>query len=109
VTDRRALVVTHAFFGLAAQSAQWFEVRGDRVDAEHVREVRVGRSRLCGPFLDIVSEDPVRRWWRRPLLRVRLYMRDPERVRRAIADAMAALGHGEQAPERPGTDPAVTS
>lgn len=88
VTDRRVLHVFHIFRLLTQELSQWFESKGEPGDDELLKDVRGGRSLLLGPYLDIVSESLVKRWWRSPRCRLRLFMRSPESVRRIISEAM---------------------
>ena len=84
VTDRRLLLVVHLFRLLTQQVSLWLhEEEGD----EYVKDVSVGRSRLFGPYLEVVSENPTKEWFRSPRCRSRFFMRDPESLRGIIAEA----------------------
>ena len=88
VTDRRVLHVFHIFRLLTQEFSQWFQAKQEPPDDETAKDVSVGRGRLLGPYLDIVSESGVKRWFRSRDLRLRLFMKDPESVRRIISEAM---------------------
>jgi len=93
VTDRRALHVFHLFRLVTCEFSQWFEGKSEPRDADCIKEVRVGRNPLLGPYLEIVSEDPQRRWWRSHRCRFRISLRHPERAHQVISEAMAG-SHG---------------
>jgi hypothetical protein len=87
VTDRRIL---HTFFIFRLLS-QEFEQRLDgnkEKDTEIIKEVRVGRHWLCGPYLEIVSESTKKLWYRSRKARIRLYMRKAESACKIITEAM---------------------
>ena len=90
ITNRRVLLVGHVLRCFATEVSQWFGGRGERGDDEAITEVRVGRNRVWGAYLETVSEDPRKRWYRSARLRMRLYVTDPEPVCQAIAEIMAA-------------------
>jgi hypothetical protein len=91
VTDRRVLHVFHIFRIIKQEERQWFEGKQEPGDNELVKDVSCGKSLLLGPYLDIVSENPVKRWYRSPKIRLRLFMKNPERIRRIIAEAMTQI------------------
>jgi hypothetical protein len=94
VTDRRVLHVFHIFRLLTEEFSQWFEGRQGPGDDESVKDVTVGSSLLLGPYVDVVSESLVKRWYRSRRLRMRLFMRDPESVCQIISQAMARSREG---------------
>ena len=88
VTDRRALHVFHIFRLVTQEFSQWFEGRSEPRDADCIKEVRVGRNPLLGPYLEIWSEDPQKRWWRSHRWRFRVFTRHPEPAHRIISKAI---------------------
>jgi hypothetical protein len=88
VTDRRVLVVFYIFRTIKFEDSLWFEGRGEPGGNEFVKEVNVGKSRIVGPYLEVVSESSVKQWCRSPKIRLRLFMKNPEPIRRIIAEAM---------------------
>jgi hypothetical protein len=89
VTDRRVLHVFHFFRIIKQETSQWFEGKQEPGDNELVKDVSCGKSMLLGPYLDIVSENLlVKRWYRSPKVRIRLFMKKPESVQLIIAGAM---------------------
>jgi hypothetical protein len=78
--------------------SQWFEGNQEPGDDETAKDVSVGRGRLLGPYLEIVSESGVKRWYRSPKARLRLFMKNPESVRRIIAEEMTRSVHLSKAP-----------
>jgi len=93
VTDRRALHVFHVLCHVTVEFSQWFEGKSEPRDADCIKDVRVGRNPILGPYLEIVSEDPQKRWWRSHRWRSRIFMTHPERAHRAISEATAG-SHG---------------
>lgn len=89
VTDRRVLLVGYMFRVLKFEYSLWFEGKGEPGDKEVVKEVNAGKSRIAGPYLEIVSESPVKQWFRSRQATVHIFTRNPESVRRIIAEAMA--------------------
>ena len=88
VTDRRVLHVFHFCRLITQECSQWFEGKQEPGYDESVKDVSVGTGPLLGPYLDVVSESLVKRWYRSRRLRLRLYMRNPESVCRIISEAM---------------------
>lgn len=91
VTDRRVLLVIHMFRVLAGEQSQWFKVRGEPEAKESIKEINVGKRPLLGPYLEVISENPVKRWYRSPRLQARFFMKNPESVRRVITETIAKV------------------
>jgi len=87
ITDKRILLVIYSFRIFAQEFSQWFEGRGTSADNEFIKEVKVGKSWLWGPYLEVVS-DGSKAWYRGTQFRMRLFMRNPEPVRQIIAEEM---------------------
>lgn len=85
VTDRRILVLVHIFRLLTQQMSLWRVDSTPGQDEDTIQRVSIGRNRLLGTFLEIVSVSPTKHWYRSEELRLRFYMRNPDTVRR-IAD-----------------------
>jgi hypothetical protein len=81
------LTVTYLFRLLAAEFSQWFEGKADPEDHDIIQEARVGRNALVGRFLEIVSSNPQKRWWRSTKARMRLFMREAQSAHGLIAQA----------------------
>ena len=92
VTDRRVLLVAHLVRLLTQEVSQWFEGKQDPEDDETIKEVRVGKGALAGPYLEVVSESEVKRWYRSPRFRLRLFMRNPEFLYRLLSETMMKSG-----------------
>jgi hypothetical protein len=88
VTDRRVLHILHTFRLLTVEFHQWFEGKNELSDTELIKEVRTGRNWLCGQYLEIVSENSKKFWYRSRSARIRLYMRNPEFPNKIITAAM---------------------
>jgi len=94
VTERRLLLVVHLFRLLTQQVSLWLDGQHQPGGHECVEDVSVGRSRLFGPYLEVVSENPTKEWFRSPRCRSRFFMRDPESLRRIIAEARSPSASG---------------
>jgi hypothetical protein len=88
VTDRRVLLVGYMFRVLKFEGSLWFEGTGVPDNNNIVKEVNVRKSRIAGPYLEIVAESPVKRWFHSRQGTVHIFMRNPESVRKIIAEAM---------------------
>ena len=88
ITDRRILLVAHLFRLLTQEVSLWFPGKAEGTDPEVVRDVCVGTGRLLGSYLEITSEDPTKHWYRSRELRSRIFMREPEDLRRLISDQL---------------------
>ncbi len=87
ITDHRLLVVSYLFRLLTTEFSQWYEGKADPGDHDIIQEARVGRSSIGGSFLEIISDNPKRRWWRSSKARIRLFMGDADSTYRVISQA----------------------
>ena len=87
ITDRRVLNIFHMFRLLTQDFSQWFEGKAEAGDADLVKDVTVGKN-LLGSYLEVVSESPVKPWYRSRRFRLRLYLRNPAFVCQIISEAM---------------------
>lgn len=94
VTDKRVLHVYYFFRIIEFEFSQWFEGEQEPPDNELIKDVSYGKGLLLGPYLDIVSENLVKQWFRPPQVqvRIRLYMREPAFVCQIISEAMRKNG-----------------
>jgi len=88
VTDRRILLVAHVLRLVALESSTGLVDGGDPIENERVREVRTARHWLWGPYLEIISENGRKHWYRSRLLRLRVYSKDSESLAKTILGAM---------------------
>ena len=88
VTDRRVLHVFHMVRLLRQEFSQWFEQADAASSDDVITDVTTGKSRLLGPYLDIVSETRVKTWYRSDQARLRLFMRDPDAIGDIVSEAM---------------------
>jgi len=98
VTDQRVLLCGGLFRLLRVDWAAWFGVEAAGADQDRVTEVSVGRMRLFGHYLQLMTHNAARHWWRSPEARVRLFMRNAEPLCRLL----------EQQLRMPGSKRAVT-
>lgn len=101
VTPHRLVFVTLLFRLVLFQASVWFD--GDEASAGHetVRSAACGRDRLFGPYLEIITENTARHWWRSHQVRLRLYMTKPELLEGSIQEALGTAGKHSQPPDAP--------
>jgi hypothetical protein len=85
VTNRRIVLVACAFRLLPQQFNIWFPGKAQGDDPELFKAVSTGNNALLGNYLELLSEDPKRHWYRSRELRLRLFMREPEALQRLIS------------------------
>lgn len=88
LTDRRILIATYLFRILAFEWSIWFPQRVVSETEEVIQDVTIGRMPVFGKYLQIISEDPIRRWYRSPKSRLRIFLRDPQPLYDLISRAM---------------------
>ncbi|NIV10596.1 MAG: hypothetical protein GWN62_04645 [Aliifodinibius sp.] len=88
ITDSRVLLMVHIFRILSGEHSLWFEGRGESEVKDIIKEVNIGKRPLLGSYLEIISESSTKRWYRSRQLRSRFFMKNPESVRKVIAEAM---------------------
>jgi hypothetical protein len=86
ITNRRILFIGYLFRLINQEFDQWFETKEKLSDTEITKEVKVGQNRLLGSYLEIISENPVKHWYRSPQVCVRLYMKNAESLHKIIAN-----------------------
>jgi hypothetical protein len=90
VTDRRTLVVTRMFGLVVQQFGSWYPGREPQGDGELVVSASVGRMRVLGPYLEVVSSNERRpycpRWLCARDVRMRFFMREPEPLCDAVRE-----------------------
>jgi hypothetical protein len=86
ITDRRILLVVHIFRILSGEHSLWFEGGGKPGAKEFIKEVNIGKRQRLGPYLEIISESSAKRWYRSPEAQLRLFMSNPESIRKIIAE-----------------------
>jgi len=89
VTDRRVLLVGYLFRILAFETSIWFPRCVVSETDEVVQTVTVDRMPIFGRYIEIISKDPVKHWYRSQQSRLRLFVRDPQSLHDMIAQAMA--------------------
>lgn len=113
VTDRRAIVLTHVLRLVTNEFSIWFPIAAPGAACELFKRVTTGQSRWFGPYLDLISEHPEKRWYRSQELRLRLYVREPEvletLISSASSEAQAAPRQPQQAVHKAGATPKLFS
>jgi hypothetical protein len=94
VTDRRVVLFGWLFRLIRWEWAAWFAGKDERADHDSITEIFVGRSPLLGRYLQIKTYDPVKHWWRSREARIRLFMKDPEPLRRILTEALQGANSG---------------
>lgn len=87
VTDRRVIVVSHTFRLITHEFSLWFPATAPGPVCEALQRVTTGQSRWFGPYLELTSVHPEKRWYRSRELRLRLYTREAESLRKTIVSA----------------------
>lgn len=88
ITDKRVLHIAHCLRIFASEFDQWFNGNKELKDTELIKTAKVGRHWLCGPYLEIVSENTKKLWYRSRRARIRLYMRKAESACKIITETM---------------------
>ena len=96
VTDKRVLHVFHIFRLFKQEFSQWYVEKGGLKDNDFVKEVATGKSWLLGPYLEIVSRNSAKRWYRSSEARLRLFMRSPENICELIDKKIAENSKNNQ-------------
>ena len=92
VTDRRVLLAGHLCRLLTHQFCLWFDGSHNIPDTDSITDISLGKSPIIGPYIEIVSQIPAKRWYRSRRLRIRLFMRNPQSVYRILSEAIAPAG-----------------
>jgi hypothetical protein len=83
VTDRRVLVKCIGLRLISQEFSQWYPETSSTA-TEFIREVRVAKGWVLGPYVEVVSESTVPVLLRSRQTRIRYHLRSPELVRDAI-------------------------
>ncbi len=83
VTDRRIFVIGMLLRLISAEFSQWYPGASSTA-TEIIREVRVGKGRVLGPYIEVVSESTVPLLGRSRQARTRYYVSSPELIRDTI-------------------------
>ena len=92
VTDQRVLLSGWVFRLLRGDWAAWFAVEDAAADRDRITAVSVGRAPLFGQYLQVVTHNPVRHWWRSPETRVRLFIKNAEPLCRLLQAQLRTPG-----------------
>ncbi|MCX7000556.1 MAG: hypothetical protein NT106_09735 [Candidatus Sumerlaeota bacterium] len=82
ITDRRVIIVSYLFGFVIQKFSSWYPERSPEGELEIIESVSLGKMRLIGPYLEVVSFNDNRPWYYRYLcaarVRLRFYMKNPE-------------------------------
>ena len=96
VTDLRVFLPAWVLRIFRVDWMAWFAEVDKTADRDYIGAVSVGRNRLFGPYLEIITYNPVQHWWRSPKARIRLFMKSPEPVCRLVTEALARTIPGSE-------------
>ena len=97
ITDRRVLLPCWLLRLVRFEWTAWFTGEDQTADEDHLESVAVGCNAFFGPYLELITCNPVGHWWRSRQARIRLFMKNPEPVCRLISEALGpATPRGEQ-------------
>ena len=99
VTNRRVVLPAWVLRLFRVEWTACFGEVDQAADHDFVERVSVGRNRLFGPYLELITCNPVEHWWRSRKARIRLFMKSPELLCRLISEA---LGPTTPTSEQPG-------
>jgi hypothetical protein len=86
VTDRRIVLMAHAFHLWTQELSIWFSRGPQGEERELFKSVSTGSSRWAGRYLELISEDLQTHWYRSRELRLRFFIRDTEVLRQLISE-----------------------
>ena len=107
VTDRRVVLCAWVLRLFRFEWVAWFERQDQFADQDSIKEISVGRSRLFGRYLQLVTHDPVKHWWRSCETRVRLYMKNPESLSQSLNETLRMATPGSEQIAAPNGGPAA--
>jgi hypothetical protein len=85
VTDRRVVLIDSVLRWLTQEFSIWFAPESHQPARELFKAASLGSGRWSGNYLELISEDPQRHWYRSRELRLRFFMRDPGVLERLIS------------------------
>lgn len=88
ITDRRILFVSTLLRTVSEEFDLWFENSSLPPDTEIIKEISLGKSLLLGPYLEIVSQNSKKMWYRSSQVRLRVYLKDAEYIHKIASDAI---------------------
>jgi hypothetical protein len=96
ITDRRVLLPCWLLRLVRIEWTAWFTGENKTTGEDQLETVAVGRNAFLGPYLELITCNPVDHWWRSRKARIRLFMKNPEPVCRLISEALGpATPRGE--------------
>jgi hypothetical protein len=94
VTDRRLLLAAWLMRLVRFEWSAWFGNQDESADRDWIREVSVGRSSLLGRYVQLVTYDPVKHWYRSLQAQVRFFVKDPDSLYRLLSERLGAPAPG---------------
>ncbi len=91
VTNRRVLLPCWLMLRLVRfEWAAWLRREDSVPDQDVVQTAGTGRHPLLGPYLQLITVNPVPHWYRSRQARIRFYMKAPEIPCRLISDLLGS-------------------
>ena len=94
ITDRRVFLPCWLFRLFRFEWTAWLTGADQSTDQDHLETAAVGRKPFVGPYLELVTCNPVKHWWRSRNARVRLFMKDPDPLCRLLGERLRAVSPG---------------
>ena len=104
ITDRRVFLPCCLFRLFRVEWSAWLTRADQNTDQDHLETAAVGRKPFGGSYLELITSNSVKHWWRAEKARVRLFMKDPETLCRLLGDRLRVVTpDGDQAARRNGS------
>lgn len=98
ITDRRIIIVSYLFGFVIQEFSSWYPGRNPEGKLEIIESASVGKMRLIGQYLEVVSYNDNRPWYYRYLcaarVRLRFYMKNPEPLYESMSSVLEVIGVG---------------
>jgi len=98
ITDRRIIILVYLFGFVIQEFSSWYLGRNPEGKLEIIESASVGRLKILGPYLEVVSYNDKRPWYYRYLcaarVRLRFYMKNPEPLYESISSGLEVNGVG---------------
>ncbi|MBI5388284.1 MAG: protein kinase [Verrucomicrobia bacterium] len=86
ITDRRVVLISTLVRLLSQEVSVWFPTQAKSEDRDWLKEASTGQNRF-GRYVELISEDARKHWYRSREMRLRFYTRAPALLQQAITAA----------------------